>query len=281
VHAEASDAKWDFFVSYTQADRAWAEWIAWQLEADGHRVLIQAWDMVAGTSWPHLVQEGVRQASRTIAVLSAAYLASVFSSAEWEAAWRDDPLGKQRKLLVFRVDDCDRPGMLAGVVSVDLFGYGKAAAQARVRSAIRSAVTGRAKPAAEPGFPPSRAASAAEPRFPGTLPGIWNLPPRNPNFTGRSAELSRIRAQLAEHPALTVHALHGMGGIGKTQAAVEYGYRYCDAYDLAWWIRAEQATTIGEQFASLSAELGLPPLTDPEAMLRSVHRGFAPVAAGC
>ena len=31
---------WDFFVSYTQTDRAWAEWIAWVLEEDGHRVLV-------------------------------------------------------------------------------------------------------------------------------------------------------------------------------------------------------------------------------------------------
>jgi TIR domain len=28
----------DFFVSYTSADRAWAEWIAWQLEAEGYQV---------------------------------------------------------------------------------------------------------------------------------------------------------------------------------------------------------------------------------------------------
>ena len=42
---------WDFFVSYTQADRAWAEWIAWLLEEDGYRVLVQAWDMVAGSHW--------------------------------------------------------------------------------------------------------------------------------------------------------------------------------------------------------------------------------------
>jgi hypothetical protein len=25
----------DFFVSYTSADPAWAEWISWQLEAEG------------------------------------------------------------------------------------------------------------------------------------------------------------------------------------------------------------------------------------------------------
>jgi hypothetical protein len=79
--------EWDFFVSYTHADRAWAEWIAWQLEDDGYRVLIQAWDMVPGSNWTHRMQEGVRQASRTTAVLSVAYLDSVFATAEWEAAW--------------------------------------------------------------------------------------------------------------------------------------------------------------------------------------------------
>ena len=42
---------WDFFVSYTQADRSWAEWIAWILEENGYRVLVQAWDFVPGTNW--------------------------------------------------------------------------------------------------------------------------------------------------------------------------------------------------------------------------------------
>jgi hypothetical protein len=58
---------------------------------------------------------------------------------------------------------------------------------------------------------------------PGGLPGVWNVPPRNPNFTGREDELARLREWLARHPAVTVHALRGMGGIGKTQTAAEYG----------------------------------------------------------
>jgi TIR domain len=41
---------WDFFVSYTQADRGWAVWIAWLLEEAGYRVLVQAWDMVPGNN---------------------------------------------------------------------------------------------------------------------------------------------------------------------------------------------------------------------------------------
>lgn len=272
VQQGTTGEKWDFFISYTQADRAWAEWIAWQLEENRYRVLLQAWDMVPGANWTHVMHEGVQRCSRMIAVLSSAYLASVFAAIEWEAAWRDDPLGEQHKLLVFRVMDSDRPGLLAGVVSVDLFGVTKAIAYARLRDAARAAVTGRAKPASEPFFPPEARAVANEPRFPGALPEVWNVPPRNPNFTGRSAELDRIHTWLAAHPAVTVHALRGMGGVGKTQTAIEYAYRYAADYDLVWWVNAEQSTAIGDQFTSLAAELGLPPLTAPNATVRAVHQ---------
>lgn len=68
---------WDFFVSYTQADRAWAVWIAWVLEEAGYRVLIQAWDFVPGSNWVKRMQDGTARAARTIAALSDEYLESV------------------------------------------------------------------------------------------------------------------------------------------------------------------------------------------------------------
>jgi hypothetical protein len=70
MRVSARSAGWDFFIFYTQVDRAWAEWIAWMLEDDGHRVLIQAWDFVPGSNWIHGMQTGMRDATRTIAVMS-------------------------------------------------------------------------------------------------------------------------------------------------------------------------------------------------------------------
>jgi TIR domain len=153
-----ADGRWDFFVSYTQADRPWAEWIAWVLESDNYRVLIQAWDFVHGSNWVQAMHAGTQGATRTIAVLSPEYLRSVYGSAEWQAAWRGDPLGIKRKLLVARVAPCEREGLLASIVSVDLFGVEQARAEARLRRMVERALAGRAKPTAPPPFPGTTAA---------------------------------------------------------------------------------------------------------------------------
>ncbi|MFF1297406.1 MULTISPECIES: toll/interleukin-1 receptor domain-containing protein [unclassified Streptomyces] len=40
-----------WFISHAGADRAWAEWIAWQLEDAGHRVELDYWDWGAGDNF--------------------------------------------------------------------------------------------------------------------------------------------------------------------------------------------------------------------------------------
>jgi hypothetical protein len=105
-------------------------------------------------------------ADRTIAVLSNAYLASAYAEAEWQEAWRAEPVGAERKLLVFRIEECPRPGLLGQLVSVDLFGIDGRTARSRLLSAVRRA---RRKPALPPGFP-AQEPPVSEPEFPDRQP---------------------------------------------------------------------------------------------------------------
>ncbi|MFI1223398.1 MULTISPECIES: FxSxx-COOH system tetratricopeptide repeat protein [unclassified Streptomyces] len=88
---------------------------------------------------------------------------------------------------------------------------------------------------------------------------MGNVPPKNPNFTGREALLEAVRRQLAEDETTAVlpHALHGLGGVGKSQIAVEYVYRHSGDYNVIWWIPAEKESLILAALAELASSLGL------------------------
>ena len=153
----------DYFISYTGTDVRWAEWVAWELEEAGYSTVLQAWDFGAGSHFVREMHNATQVASGTIAILSRAYATSAYAEAEWQEAWRADPTGVDRKLLVFRVEDCTRPGLLAQVVSVDLFDIDMGTARARILAAVKGE---RRKPALPPQFPLEEPPSS-EPGFPG------------------------------------------------------------------------------------------------------------------
>jgi hypothetical protein len=92
-----------------------------------------------------------------------------------------------------------------------------------------------------------------------TAPRIWNVPNRNADFTGRGAILEKLHDDLAggRKAAVLARALYGLGGVGKTQVALEYAHRYQADYDLIWWIPAEQPQAISLALADLAERLGI------------------------
>ena len=92
------------------------------------------------------------------------------------------------------------------------------------------------------------------------VPEVWgNIPPRNKNFTGREDLLAALHEGISGRPTAGVpHALHGFGGVGKTQMAIEYAYRYRSEYDLVWWIPADQPVLVRSSLAGLAPHLGVP-----------------------
>ena len=89
---------------------------------------------------------------------------------------------------------------------------------------------------------------------------LGEYPLRNPNFTGREDLLDELHASLTteETTAVLPHALHGMGGVGKSLLANEYIHRRLDDYEVIWWIQAERTTGIQASLVRLGQRLGLP-----------------------
>lgn len=91
---------------------------------------------------------------------------------------------------------------------------------------------------------------------------VWEMPwPRNVNFTGRDGELAALRRRLAGGDGATAvvpQALHGLGGVGKSQLAVEYAYRHAADYDLVWWLPAESDEVAVTSLVELAGRLGVP-----------------------
>jgi hypothetical protein len=151
----------DFFVSYTKTDKAWAEWIAWTLEAAGYSTVLQAWDFLPGSNFVLEMQRAATEANRTIAVLSQKYLESAFTQPEWAAAFAQDPQGKKQKLIPVRIAACELTGILAPIVYLDLVGLPEEDA----RAALLGAFSARNKPSLPPAFP---GATTPHKPFPGT-----------------------------------------------------------------------------------------------------------------
>ena len=89
---------------------------------------------------------------------------------------------------------------------------------------------------------------------------MCNLSRRNANFTGRESILEALRTALqsGQKTAITQQAIYGLGGIGKTQLALEYAWRHSASYDVVWWLRAEDGSTLASDYAALATELELP-----------------------
>ena len=102
------------------------------------------------------MQDGVSRSARVIVVLSPAYIGSVFGAAEWQAIWVHDPGGAKRRVIPVRVADCERPGLLAGIVGIDLFGVSEPTALQRLQDAVQQALAGRGE-TAERALIPGRA----------------------------------------------------------------------------------------------------------------------------
>ncbi len=249
----------EIFCSYAHEDEAWRQKLETHLSLLKRQGLISLWHdrlITAGTDWTHAIDTHLETASIILLFVSANFFDSDYCyGIEMQQAlkrheakearvipllvrpvyWRDAPFADlqalptdARPLSVWQDEDAALTDVVAGIRRVleDL---------------------------------PLLAASAPC----ADLPAIWNIPyPRNPFFMGREDLLLHLHTQLqrGQPIALSQHpqAISGLGGIGKTQLAVEYAYRFGQEYRVVLWAQAESREELVSSYVTFAALLNLP-----------------------
>jgi len=131
----------------------------------------------------------------------------------------------------------------------------------------------------QPTLPSLRHGSSPSPARPAQHVPLWSVPfSRNPFFTGREHLLQSLHDMLTRQGQVTAltqsYALHGLGGVGKTQIALEYAYRYRHSYRAIFWVSAETSETVLTSLVAIAEVLDLPErdAQDHHKIIRAVTR---------
>lgn len=226
-------------IAYVPENQMWADWITGVLEGDG--LATMAWD-AASSDWD---QSPDATADPIIILLSAAYRREKGANEFLRQALALED--SETRVIPISIDGSPPPTELDRPWPLELSGM----SFERAHNALREALNW------PPGSPPSPLSRelAGQLRYPGTQPTVFRLPSRNPTFTGRDRLLTMMRQRLVNRSPI---ALTGLGGIGKTQIAIEYAHRFASDYDIVWHVFAAQSSTLRAGLVDLADKLGIP-----------------------
>lgn len=260
------------FVSYAPLGRMWAEWAAEALESVGYQVSLHSTVGPVGDVLPE-VAGTLNGQGRVLALLSPEYAAQPRAAAIRFQLTGHETTGGPGMIAV-RLQDLDPAAAepYLDSTAADLSRCGPAEAFEQL-VAVLGLPPGRRLPDGSPAF------GTPLPSFPGSIPVAHRLPSRNLTFTGRGPLLERLRDHFTAGPTAAVpsQVLYGLGGMGKSQTALEYAHRYRSAYDVVWWMNAAQPGLIRSALADLAPYLDLEEGEDvrstAEAVLRALRQG--------
>ncbi|WP_328553481.1 FxSxx-COOH system tetratricopeptide repeat protein [Streptomyces sp. NBC_00358] len=263
--AERGPAKQTVTISFAGFNRAWAAWIGDRLERRGHRVVYQRWDAPAEVPLVDLLRDLTLAQGRILIIVSEWYFQlGPRTYEEWNAALREVVGPDPSRFAAVSVTNSPVPTATAVLGAANLDNMGADEAERRVLE--------RLDLPSEP-LPESVEGARRGPRFPAAMPEVWGgVPRRNTRFTGREPLLNDAYHLLQGSDAgAGVVTLHGMSGVGKTQLAAEYVYRFGSEYDVVWWVNAEKRVTYRRRLAELAPQLGLSTGAEYGERLRAVR----------
>jgi tetratricopeptide (TPR) repeat protein len=254
------------FISHIAADEEWASWLVEALTFIGYKAVRQEWNFAAGEDLDRRATEVLNSCDCVILLISSSFATSPYSSEDWIRSLLGGAT-KKTPILPARVDEGKFPHAMTDQSSLDLTGKTANATLLNLRDELSEHGLFAGKNS-------SKFSAAILTRdFPGNKPSISNLAARNRNFTGRLDILDKLRQKLQpgqRAESLMVCALHGMGGVGKTQIATEYAYRLQNKYSIIWWVDAERSASTADDLTQLARRLKIPETQELNEILRQL-----------
>ena len=248
----APETTYDVFLSHSSQDKPAVEELARRLKRRKLKPFLDKWHLVPGEPWQEALEEALDQ-SQTFAV---------FLGPGGIGPWQNEEM---RDALDIRVRDKSRrviPVLLPGAPLPEeraLPRFLRRLTWVDFRRGLKNPEAFHRLVCGIKSLPPGAGQAGSETAPPASRPMMIAVPHRNPFFTGREALLYHLHQQLQTQgiSALAQAAIHGLGGVGKTQTALEYAHRFGQHYQFVLWAVAESGPAIRTAYLSIARELGL------------------------
>src|SRR5262245_18781783 len=245
------------FVSYSHKDRKWLERLQVHLKPLERDGLVEFWDdtrIRTGDEWRREINEALNSAAVAVLLISADFIASDFIAAEelpplLAAAQKE---GVKILPLILSPSRFEKIESLSRYQSINPPSEPLIKLRKGEQEEYLVKLSDDILHAMEESLKESVYASGEG------QPRVFSVPfVRNRYFVGREEILDRLFTNF-NYGGETVQALSGLGGIGKTQTALEYAYRHRADYSVVVWAKAHSRETLVIDFAAIAKLLGLP-----------------------
>lgn len=266
----------EVFYSYADADVPLLKQLEHHLSVLRRGGIITTWHarhILPGADWQRELDQHLNTAALILLLISPDFLASDYQYGVELYRALERHAAKEARVIPLLVRPCDWHGTPFGKLQA-LPRNGKAITTWHPRDAAFAEIAQEIRTMLE------AVQQLTFSTLPTVLPKIWQIPySRNPVFTGREDLLHTLADVLqTDHSAMLsqpqTQAISGLGGIGKTQLAIEYAYRAAQQYDAVFWVSAETQEILLAGYAALAEELNLPEKDeqDQNVMLQAVRR---------
>ncbi len=291
MYQSERDQRQDFFISFSNDDRIWAEWITWQLKSAHILAKIPNVDLQAEKNFAQTIPDILTHYKRILVILSLNYLSILYKQLDWVLLLQQEAQKTDGLIMLVHVRECrDELQRLFGTIHYsNLVGLNEIEA--------RSLLLERARRENETPSPPlsldilheatlhrqfqkrllafKQRESKSE-QMNTYSPDLNHLPyQQNPLFIDREEILGQLEHYFFHETSTTSSqpiALSGLGGIGKTQIALAYAHRYKHKYRHIFWVNARESLV--SDFANIARQLKLPERNhnNQEAVASAVKR---------